>query len=206
MHISWLGSTALKIQTKPSATSDEVTVIIDPYKPKVGSFPRSLTPNITLYTRGQKESITISGDPYTLDHPGEIETNGVLITAIQGHDAEHIMYRLDTEGMSIAHVGLTNKQLTDAQIDGVGGVDILCLPVGGENSYDAEQAIKVVNAVEPRVVIPLNFKSENDPEASDVTNFLKSIGHGAVTPEKKAIFKKKDLPQEETNVIVLIKE
>jgi len=206
MHISWLGSTALKIQTKPSTTANDVVVVIDPYKPKTGSFPRSLTPNIALFTRGKEEMVTLSGDPYILDHPGEVETDGVLITAIQGHDAEHIIYRLDTEEISIAHIGLTNKQLTDEQIDGIGGVDILCLPVGGENSYDADQAVKVVNAVEPRVVIPLNFKSENDPKALSVTDFLKSIGHAAVTPEKKVILKKKDLPQEETSIIVLVKE
>lgn len=63
MHISWLGGTSIKIQTK-YADSD-VTVLIDPYKYDKGAFPRSLTADVVLLTRGSEELITLSGDPFT---------------------------------------------------------------------------------------------------------------------------------------------
>ena len=93
MHISWLGNTAVKIQVKPF--DKDVTIVIDPYKPEKGSFPRSLTPDIGLYTKGEKDSITLSGDPFVLDTPGECETKGVLITTVQSEKAEDIKIRLD---------------------------------------------------------------------------------------------------------------
>ena len=204
MHISWLGSTGLKIQTKPA--HDDVVVTIDPYKQEKGAFPRSLTPDIALFTHGEKESITLSGTPFTLSAPGEVETKNVLITAVQGHDAKHVLIRIDTEQMSLAHLGSTNKQLTDEQLEVVGDVDILCIPVGGGDNYDAEQAVKAVNSVEPRIVIPIAHKSDNEPSAEPVTNFLKSIGSAENKPETKVIIKKRDLPQEETKVVVLSKE
>lgn len=204
MHISWLGSTAIKIQVKPF--DKDITIVIDPYKPVSGSFPRSLAPDIGLYTRGEKDSITLSGDPFILSTPGECETNGVLISAVQGHEAAETMMRIDAEGLSLVHLGLAKKELTDAQLETLSGVDILLVPVGNDASYDAEKAAKAVNAIEPRIIIPMAFKSDNDPKANKVDAFLKEMGASGDSPEKKVIIKKKDLPQDETRVIVLGKE
>ncbi len=88
----------------------------------------------------------------------------------------------------------------------VSGVDVLFVPVGGEECYDAETAVKMVNEIEPRIIIPMAFKSENDPTAADVSAFIKAIGLKAEEPQSKVIVKKKDLPQEEMKVIVLEKE
>lgn len=204
MHISWLGNSAIKIQTKP--LNEDVTVVIDPYKPDAGAFPRSLTPNIGLYTRGEDGSITLSGDPFILTTPGECETKGVLVTAVQGHEANQVFYRIDSEYMSVAHLGNASKQLTDKQLEVLSDVDILIVPVGGKDCYNAEDAVKAVNAIEPRIVIPMYFKSDIDPAAEPVSTFLKAYGAKDVVEEAKTIIKKKDLPQEETRVIVLTKE
>lgn len=205
MHLSWLGNTAVRIQAKPF--DKDVDIVIDPYRPKFGEFPRNLSTDIGLYTRGLENSITLSGNPFILDTPGECETKGVLVTAVHGHDAEHIMFRLDAEQLSMAHLGLTDKTLTDQQLEALSDVDILFVPVGGKNCYDAEAAAKAVNAIEPRIVIPIAYKSENNPDAEPVEKFLKEMGvAGKVHPEKKAIIKKKILPQEETQVILLSKE
>ncbi len=204
MHISWLGNTAFKLQVKPF--DKDIVVVIDPYKQDKGSFPRSLAPDIGLYTRGEKDSITLSGAPFVLSNPGEIENKGVLVTAVQGHDKNHIMLRVDAEQISIGHLGLINKQLTDEQLGVFSGVDVLLVPVGNGDGFDAEAATKAVSSIEPRIVIPMAFKSDNDPTAKPVDNFLKEIGSTNSTPEKKVIIKKKDLPQEETQVIVLGKE
>ncbi len=204
MHISWLGSTAFKIQAKP--LDKDVIIAVDPYKPKAGSFPRSLTPDIGLYTHGEKDSVTLSGKPFVFSTPGECETGGVLITSVQGHEAGKTMVRIDAENMSLGHLGSTNKALTDAQLEVLSGVDILCVPIGGGDLYDAEAAVKAVNAVEPRIVVPMAFASDNDPKADSVEKFLKEMGSGNLEPEKKFIVKKKDLPQEETKIVVLSKE
>lgn len=204
MHISWLGSTGIKIQTKPQ--NDDITVLIDPYKSPSGQSPRSLTAHIALFTHGEDETVTLSGDPYTLSHPGECEIKGVLLTAVPTEQEEKMILRIDSESMSVAHLGLNNKIPSNDALESLGNVDILCIAVGGGEGYDPETAIKVINLIEPRVVIPLAFQSENDPQALPVEKFLKEMGAPASTPEKKVILKKKDLPLEDTQVIVLEKE
>lgn len=205
MHISWLGNTALRIQSKP--LNEEVVVAIDAYKSKQGSMPRSMTPQVAAYTRTEKDSVTMSGDPFVLSTPGECDVKGVLVTAVEGSDEKNTMLRVDTEHMSLGHLGLTNKQLTNRQNEVLSGVDILCVPVGHEDAYSAEQAVKIVNELEPRIVIPMAFKSDVDPKAKTADAFIKELGMaGKVQPEKKVIIKKKDLPQEETQVILLSKE
>jgi len=205
MHISWLGNTALKLQAKP-LTSD-VTVVIDPYKSEAGAMPRSLTPDLAVFTRTEKDAITLSGTPFVLATPGEADVKGVLVTAVEGHDETHVMVRIDAEQISLGHVGLTNKPLTPRQSEVLSGVDVLCIPVGHEQGYDTEQAIKIVNELEPRIVIPIAFKSDVDPNAQTADAFIKEMGMaGKVSPEKKVILKKKDLPLEETQLVLLSKE
>lgn len=204
MHISWLGTSAFKLQTKPF--DKDVVIVIDPYKPDLGNFPRSLAPDIGLYTRGEKGSITLSGNPFILSTAGEIDIKGVLVTAITGHGDGQTMIRIDAEQMSCAHLGLIDKQLTQRQLEVLAGVDILFVPVGNDKSFDAQAAVKAVNSIEPRIVIPFGFQSDNDPKAKPLDTFLKEIGSKNGEPEKKVIIKEKDLPQEETRVIVLGKE
>lgn len=204
MHISWLGGSCFKIQTKPQ--EKELTILIDPYKPRAGTFPQNLSADIVLYTRGAEGSIAITGNPFVLDTPGECETNHVLLTGTFGKDNHHMLIRIDTEQMSVGHMGLANTQPSDLDLELLGDVDILLLPVGGAPGYDADQAAKAVNAVEPRIVIPCAYKSDNDPTAHDVLPFLKELGATNGEPEKKVIIKKKDLPEEDTRVIVLAKE
>lgn len=194
----------MRIQAKPK--DQEILIVIDPYKPIEGSFPRSFTPHIVLYTRGADGSAPLSGDPFILGTPGECETKDVLISAGCGADDGRLFFRLDTEGISIGHLGRTDREFTSAQLNIVSGVDILCLPVGGDGCFEAEAAVKAVNAIEPKIIIPVAFRSDNDPKAGDVQAFLREMGAASASPEAKLIIKKKDLPQEETKVIVLVKE
>jgi hypothetical protein len=204
MHISWLGTTALKIQTKPF--TDDIIVVIDPYKPETGEFPRNLTADIALYTRSDAGSITISGAPFVANSAGEWEVKGVLIRAVPGHNAGETFLRLQSEHMSIGHLGKANKPLTDEQLSVLSGVDILCIPVGGLDCYDAQTARKIVQQIEPRVVIPMCYTSDNDPKAEAVSKFIKEVGVQPEEAEKKIIIKKKDLPQEEMHMIIISKE
>lgn len=204
MHLSWLGRTAVKIQAKPF--DEDITVVIDPYRPETGDFPRSLTPHIALFTRGEDGSVALSGTPFVLSTPGECETKGVLMTAVEGAREGTMMVRVDAEGVAVGHLGLVKEPLTPAELEALGDVDVLFLPVGGGDGYDAEAAVKAVNAIEPRIVVPMYYKSENDPSLAPVSQFLKEMGSSNGAEEKKLIVKKKDLPADETKVVVLGKE
>ena len=203
MHISWLGNTAIKLQAKP--LDQDITIIIDPYRPDHGEFPRSLMPDIGLYTRGEEGSITLSGNPFIISGPGEYETKGALVSALT-QDDNNTLLRIDVEQLSIGHLGMIKKELTNDELEMLSEVDILFVPVVDFDCLDAEKAAKICNTIEPRIIIPMAFKSDTDPKAQGVELFLKEMGAPKSEPEKKVIIKKKDLPAEETKVIVLAKE
>ena len=204
MHISWLGNSAVKLQVK--SLGEDVTIVIDPYKQKQGNFPRNLSADIALYTREKKESITISGNPFTLATPGECETKGVLISAPMGHKKGETFLRIDAEKMSMAHLGLANEPLTPKQLETLSDVDILFVPVGEIDCYGARAAVKAIQTIEPKIVIPIAYQSDIDPTAKNIEEFVKEMGILPEKIDKKIIIKKKDLPKEEMRVLILSKE
>ena len=200
MHINWLGQTCIKLQTKN--IEEDVTVILDPYKPAKGDFPRSLSPQIALFSHGKDGSVTLSQDPFVMESLGEVELKGVMIYAMPGPGGS-VIFKLNIEGMNIVHLGGCRGPLDTHSIEKIGSPDILFIPVGGGDGLDAESAAKIVNDLEPRVVVPIAYRSENDPGADPVENFIKESGLTPEPTEPKVIIKKKDLPQEERKIYVL---
>lgn len=203
MHITWHGQTCIKIQTK--YIDEDVILITDPYRPSKGEFPRSFSPHIALFSRGQENSTTLSQDPFIIDTLGEFDIKDIMVTTLPGHD-DSIVFKLVAEGINIAHLGHLTNKLSAETIEGLGKVDVLFIPVGGNKSYlDAPTAVELVNQIEPRIIIPIAYQCDSDPDVAPVSAFIKEMGLKSDTTDKKLILKAKDLPQEEMKIIVLEK-
>lgn len=204
MHISWLGQTCIKLQTRH--LDEDVVLVIDAYKPATGDFPRSLSPNIALFSRGIEGSIVATGqNPFILDTLGECEIKEVMITSHPG-EGSGLIFKINAEQMNLVHLGCLNKKPDMAELEKIGAVDILCVPVGGGSSaLSPEDASDLVTALEPRLVIPIGYHCDSDPKAKPVADFIKELGLKPDTTDKKIIIKKKDLPQEDMKLIVLEK-
>lgn len=179
--------------------------MIDPYRPASGEFPRSLAPTIALFSKGEENSITLSQDPFVLSTLGEVELKEVMISAFPSVGG-NIIYKILAEQLSLVHLGRLSKKPDIAELEKIGHIDILLVPVGNGNDYlPTEDAASLVAALEPRIVIPIAYHCDTDKSAKPVTDFIKESGLKPETAEKKLIIKKKDLPQEETKLIVLEK-
>ena len=204
MHISWLGQTCVRLQTKNG--DEDVVVLIDAYKPKTGDFPRSFTPQIALYSHGQDEAATLSQDPFIFDSLGESEIKGVMVYSFYNTEGSNI-FKINIEGINVVHLGRITKKIADGLIDKLGSPDVLLLPVGGGSEYlSPEDAADMATALEPRVIIPIAYNCDTDPKAKPLSDFIKVMGLKPDVTDKKIIIKKKDLPQEETKLIILEKE
>jgi L-ascorbate metabolism protein UlaG (beta-lactamase superfamily) len=204
MHISWLGQTCVKLQTKNQ--DKDIVILLDAYKPKKGDFPRSFSPDIALFSHGMDEAATISSEAFIVNSLGEMEVKNLMIYAVTGNE-DGVIYKLNTEGLNIVHLGKLKKGLTNEQMEKIMSPDILFIPVGGGEQYlDAKSAAELANSLEPRLIFPIAHNCDTDPEAAPVTAFIKELGLKAEATEKKVIIKKKDLPQEETKLIILEKE
>ncbi len=204
MHISWLGQTCIKLQTKNQ--DKDVIILIDAYKPKKGDFPRNFSPDIALFSQGQDNSSTISPDTFVVDSLGEMEVKNVMIYSLPGFESS-VIYKLNAENLNMVHLGRLKKPLENSEMEKIMSPDILFIPVGGGESYlDAKTAAQLANTLEARIIIPIAYNCDTDPDAAPITAFIKELGLKPEATEKKFIIKKKDLPQEETKLMVLEKE
>jgi len=193
-------------------TKDAV-LVMDPYSPKVSSKPlRAKADIVTISQLGNPvhgHIDAIQGEPFVIDHPGEFELKGIYVqgVAVPMKDPKKstTIFWLDVEGMRVVHLGNLETMLSADVLEKMDGVDILMLPVGG-SGLELKQAVKLVNDIEPRVVIPMHYAQEGvniGTKLGSVSAFLKEMGASNVKPIDRMLFKKKDLPDaEDTQVIV----
>lgn len=195
MHIQWYGQTSIKIQDK------DATIAIDPYKEASIKSPR-MAADILLLTSDKLKAAasSISGDKFVIDSPGEYEAKGIFINGMSSNGNDETFYYLDINGVTVAHLGNTTKaELSDKQLETFENVDILLIPIG----EDAKASAKLVNQIEPKVVIPIFYKIPKIKVKLDtLDNFKKQISVKEETVAKLSI-KKKDIPQDETHMFIL---
>ena len=200
MIITYYGVTCFKIQ------SGDVVLAIDPYSKEAGLTPPRFETDIVLSTRNNPMSnntSALAGNPFTVTSPGEYETKAIGVEGVAAGD--HTIYIIEWEGMRLCHVGALNeKELPDETRERIGTPDILFVPVGGGSAIDAEEAVHLINAIEPRIVVPMHyaFPGFSALPLGAVDAFLKEIG-SSPAPEERLTLKKKDVPQEEMKVVVL---
>lgn len=214
MQITWNGLGSFTIVSKP--LQGDVTVVTDPYDNKTGlRFPRTLSAAIVLNShKGDEAGNTsaVSGEqkkkPFVIDHAGEYEVKGVFIKGVQANrkdGTEHTLYRIVTEGVQIGFLGALDRKLKDNELKALGNIDVLVVPVGGEDVLSAEDANEVVAQVEPRMVIPSHFDVKGlKKKRDDAEKFCKELACPTEEMNKLKVTKG-SLPQEDMNIAVLSK-
>jgi len=209
MYITWLGQACFKIQGK------EVTIITDPYDNKLGIKLPRLTGDILTVSHNHYDhnnTKAVSGNPFIIETAGEYEIKGVFIQGISSwHDAKegtergnNTIFLFEIEEVKIAHLGDLGTTLSDEQLDKLEGIDVLLIPVGGIYTIDGKQAAAVISQIEPRIVIPMHYKIPGLKEKlQTVDKFCDEMGVKQNGVEDKIRITKKDLPVEETKVIIL---
>lgn len=216
MDITYLGHAAFKLRTK------DATVVTDPFGGIGFSMP-SVSADIVTISHDHNDhnaAQTVTGTsrrskPYIIKAPGEYEVAGVGVYGwgsyhddVQGSArGKNTIYVIYIEGIRVVHLGDLGHMLDDSLIDDIGDVDIAMVPVGGHYTIDHEQAVEVVQALQPGMVIPMHYRTDqHDPtvfgELSGVKSFLKAMGDEALAPVDKLRVKLTDIP-EETVVVYL---
>jgi L-ascorbate metabolism protein UlaG (beta-lactamase superfamily) len=78
--------------------------------------------------------------------------------AVRGLDTVFIF---EVGGLRIAHLGDLGHVLDDDQLEAIGSVDVLLVPVGGATTLDAYQATRVIDQLHPRLmIIPMHYKTD----------------------------------------------
>lgn len=208
MDITWLGHSCFRLKGKQAA------VITDPYPPEVGYSLGKPAAHIVTVSHDHHDHAYvqgIEGDPKVISGPGEYEVSEVLVIGISTfHDSEggkergkNTVYLIDLDEISVCHLGDLGHGLTAEQVEEIDDVDVLLVPVGGVYTINAPMAAAVVRQLEPKVVIPMHYKTEAlSFELEPVERFLREIGAKDVQPQAKLSITKSNLPSN-TQVVLL---
>lgn len=163
MELQFYGANCIKI------TSRKISIVIDDNLNAYGLKPVTSSKDIVLATGGNIQLPAESR--FNIDQPGEYEVAEVSIEGIaaRSHMDEEgktsaTMYKITLDDIRIGAVGHIHPDLSDTQLEALGTLDILFVPVGGNGfTLDGIGAHKVIKDVEPRVVIPTHY---DDPKIS----------------------------------------
>lgn len=210
MEITWYGHSCFRLTERNYAT-----VVTDPFDSKeIGYFPLKLKADITTVSHeasGHNNTDAVKGTSHVITGPGEFEIGGVFITGVQTDGPSkkaketvlNTIYVFDYDGITVAHLGDLKQAPSQAEIDALGSVNVALVPVGGGGGLNAAKAAEVISLLEPNIVIPMHYATEDVKVSLDSLNkFIKEMG--LTKPESQPSLKvtRSSLP-EETHVIVL---
>ncbi len=204
MQIQYFGLSSFKITTKNS------TIITDPFHKDTGlTPPRGAGDILVLADKHDKRYSAvsgISGTPFMADNSGEYDVKGVSIAGFPLKQEEKFITVFLMEAEDIRILNLTHIQdwnMKEEEVETLGEIDILILPVGGNTVLSASEAVKIVNEIEPKIVIPSHYKMPSLIfDLDGVEKFVKEMG-GKKEEMDKLVIKKKDLPEEGTKLVIL---
>ena len=139
--------------------------------------------------------------PFVVAGPGEYEISGVFVRGLGTRGPKekiNTVYSLVLDEIRLVHLGALTEVLTPAQVEQLGVVDVLFVPVGGGGTLEPKAAAKLVTTLNPKIVIPI----EADDEAS-LKTFLKEVGATAGAPVESLQVRRKDLADKETVAMII---
>ncbi len=214
--ITWAGQSCFQISVSNSK-DHSAQIVIDPFDEKIGLKEPRFSADILLITHDHfdhNNKKSIKGEPFLIEGPGEYEVKGVFIKGIPAfHDASQgkergriTIYSIEAEGIRFCHLGdLGQSQLTDEQLEEVGSIDVLMIPIGGGSTISSQEASKIISQIEPKIVIPMHYQLPSlKLKLEDVKKFLKVMGKNSIIPQEKFQIKQSVLPKEGMEIVILM--
>ncbi len=212
MELTWIGHACFRLRSGNSA------VLMDPFSEALGLKipPQQSQANVVTTSSsaqhhhavevatGETKRIVITG-------PGEYEAAGVRLKAIrtsrhvdeEGDDPWNTVYVVDSEGMAVCHLGNPDRLLTAREIEELGSPHVLLLPVGSREGLSPADAVEMVSAISPRIVVPMLYAHPGSKaDLREVGPFLQELGTKQPETLPKLTVTRATLP-EETQITLL---
>jgi L-ascorbate metabolism protein UlaG (beta-lactamase superfamily) len=202
MEITYLGLSCLRLRGR------DVQVLVDPPAATLPGLGRA-RPDIVVRTDGETVTDRLhprEDHPQEVSGPGEFEVRGVSVRGLP--TGPTTIMRIEVDDVCVAALGRLDRQLTEEEVDQLGRVDVLAIPVGGVDALGAVAATKVVNAIAPAIVVPVRYRSPGVPGAGDyepIDKFAKEMGltEGSLASQPKLSLASSPGTIEDTRVVIL---
>lgn len=212
MDITWYGHSCFRLVERNLAA-----VVTDPFNASaIGYKPLKLKADVVTISHdspGHNYLEAVSSYQYTLGGPGEYEIGGVFIIGVAMNSGKterqrrNVVYVMDFGGVTVAHLGDLNYIPNQSQVDALGNIDIVLVPVGGGEGLHASQAAEVISLLEPSIVVPMHYKTDlTTLTLEPVDRFLKEMGVSTPLETESLRVTSGSLPEQTQIAVLSVKE
>lgn len=196
MEFQYYGANCVRITTK------QASITIDDNLADIGLKSPAKAGDIMLFTGAHSEPGVDS--KIVIDQPGEFEVSGVSVVGLpaRAHIDEEgaktaTVFKIVTDDIKVLVTGHIYPDLTDQQLETIGLIDVMVVPVGG-NGYtlDGIGALKVIKKVEPKLIIPVHYADKGASYTvpqQELSEILHALGMEAKETIAKLKLKSSDL-------------
>ena len=168
--------------------ADGTTLVLDPFDETVPYPQCTARCDAALLTHDHfdhNHTQSLTGEFRTIREAGSYAVGGASISAIPCfHDevrgakrGPNLIYRIEAEGISIAHLGDLGHMPNDEQLAALKGLDLMLIPVGGYFTIETPQAEEIIALAKPRCAVAMHYrihKTDTNP-ISTVDQFEKDM-------------------------------
>lgn len=166
MKIKWFGHSCFMITSKEGKK-----IIVDPYVNMLGYKLPELEADIVTTSHEHKDHNNIDavkGNFVHINGLGVFSEHGIELKGIDTfHDkvsgtkkGKNTIFNIKVDDINICHCGDLGHILDANQVDQIGDVDVLLIPVGGGYTIDAADAVEVVKQLKPKVIVPMHYRTK----------------------------------------------
>ena len=155
MKLTWLGHSCFLVE------QDGYRIVLDPYRDVAGHADIRTEAHEVLCSHGHYDHSAVDGVTLLPEQKSPFVIRTVQTChdeqggALRGENTVHI---LEAGGVSVAHLGDLGHLLSAEQIEAIGPLDAVMIPVGGFYTIDGETAKAVCEALKPRIIIPMHYR------------------------------------------------
>lgn len=205
MELSFHGANCIKVSTK------NTTLVIDDNLAAIGG--KSITKSDVIALQTAPHVAIDKNARMIIDGPGEYEVGEISIVGVgaRAHmDEENTlnatMYKIIVGEVSVAFIGHVFDGVSEDEIEELGHVDVLFVPVGN-NGYtlDATGAMKIVKQIEPKIIIPTHYADKNlnfEVTQDDLAKAITGMGMEPAETVEKLKLKSIDIPANQKLVVL----
>ena len=117
-----------------------------------------------------------------------------------GSPGRNTIYAIEVEGIVVCHLGDLQKPLESGQVEKLGDVGVLVMPIGTVNSVKA--SVEAARVLEPSIVVPMDYPGPGSAESESLSRFMKEMGVPAPEGQRRLHVTASSMP-DQTQVALL---
>ncbi len=207
MELQYYGANCVRLTSKKASLVVDDNMVSFGKKSVTKDSDVELVSNTKIITSPQTGRLFIT-------FPGEYEVSDVSVKGVavrahmdeEGKKKDAVLYKIVADDIRVAFAGHIFSDITDAELEQLGAVDVLVIPVGG-NGYttDGVDALKLIKKIEPKIVVPTHYEQKGfnyEVPQQPLDEALKGLGLEITETVPKLKLKASDIPQDLKLIVI----